>query len=297
MTIRDSSRITSARASRSVLALGLLAACSGGDPLEDDDVIAGWANASSAMGAYEVAREPVAFADGKHQYDDPACPLTSNDGTMATVSGGCTDSKGRVWTGTATVVRGGGGAKMVTFEEFGNDGFGGASKTSGTVAVAELAADRHTFEVDTVMRGGITTDVRYSGSVVGTYDTAATTWNGSGTISRDGDFYKGGTVEAVTVDQVRDDACPGEGFSGTTTVTSDEHVVVITYDGATACDPDHSARWSRDGKDRGLVTGVTCNSAGGSSGAAIVLAAIALIGRRRHRRQPDREVVGSPVVR
>ena len=284
MTLCDSFRITRARARGCTLALGLLAACGGGDPLEDDNAIAGWANASSAMGAYDVAREPVAFADGKHQYEDPACPITSNDGMTATVSGGCTDSKDRVWTGKVTVVRGGGGARMVTFEEFGNDAFGGASKTNGTVAVAELATDRHTFEVDTVTRGGITTDVQYSGSVVGTDDTAATTWNGSGTINRDGDFYKGGTVDSVTVDQVRDDACPGEGFSGTTTMTSDEHVVVITYDGATACDPDHSARWSRDGKDRGLVQGVTCSSAGGSSGAAIVLVAVMLIGRRRHRR-------------
>src|SRR5262249_22069468 len=242
--------------------------------------IAGWANASSAIGAFEWVREPVAFADGKFDYGDPACPVTAVAGATTTITGGCTDRDGHRWSGTATVEHD--RLRTVTLDAFGNDAFGGLLLSTGTVTITEQAADRHAFEVNMVGRGGITTTTTYSGTVVGTYDTA-TTWNGSGTITRTGDFYAGGTIDAVTADQVRDNAaCAGEGFSGTTTMISDEHVVVITYDGDTACDSDHSARWSRDGKDQGIVSGVTCN-AGGSGTGWIAAALVALVLRRRRR--------------
>jgi len=262
-----------------------VAACGGGDPLDKQKDIAGWANAASAMGAYEWVREPVAFADGAFSYEDAACPAAADTGTTATVTGGCTDDKGRAWTGTATVEHGG-TSRTVTLTDYGNDAFGGAVQTTGTVTITEQDADHHSFQVDLVGGGGITTTTHYSGTVVGSYDTP-TTWNGSGTITRDGDFFNGGTVTATTVDQVRDnDQCPGEGFSGTTTMTSDDHVVVITYDGATACDPDHSAQWSRDGEDQGLVAGVTCSS--GGSGTGWLALALLMIVRRRSRSRSAR---------
>jgi hypothetical protein len=68
-------------------------------------------------------------------------------------------------------------------------------------------------------------------------------------------------------------------------MVSNEHTVVITYDGATDCDDDDSARWSRDGEDQGLVAGVTCSLGGGQTTCAgtiaLVVAVILLAGRRR----------------
>jgi MYXO-CTERM domain-containing protein len=261
--------------------IAFVAACGGGDPLDKADNVAGWANATSAIGAFEWVREPVAFADGKFDYGDPACPVTATAGTTTTVTGGCTDTDGHQWGGTATVEHGS-PTRTVTLDAFGNDAFGGLLLSTGTVTITEQAPDMHTFEVELVSDGGISTTTHYSGTVAGTYDTP-TTWNGSGTITRTGNFFDGGTVTAATADQVRDNAaCPGEGFSGTTTITSDDHVVVITYDGNTACDMDHSARWSLDGKDEGIIKGVTCS--GGSGGSGWVALALGLVVLRRRRR-------------
>jgi hypothetical protein len=257
----------------------VVAGCGGGDPLESNKDIAAWANVSSAVGAFEVGREPIAFADGEFEFDDPACPTTSDDGTTATVDGNCTDNRGHVWTGSATVVRTG-AVRTVSLDEFGNDALLGAVATTGSVIISEQAVDQHSFTADYVSVSGVRTTVDYSGMVSGTYDTV-TTWNGTGTISRDGDFIDSGTINALTVDQVRDDtACGGESASGTTTMTSEEHVVVITYDGATDCDPDSSALFSRDGGDQQVITGVTCSTGGGGAGwIAIVL--VGLLVRRR----------------
>jgi hypothetical protein len=46
---------------------------------------------------------------------------------------------------------------------------------------------------------------------------------------------------------------------------------VITYDGASDCDENHTARWSRDGIDMGAIEGVTCAAGRGSAGGAIVM--------------------------
>jgi len=265
-----------------------VAACNSSDPLDREEDIAGWANASSAMGAYEWVREPVAFADGAFTYQDAQCPATSVSGTVTTVTGGCTDSAGQAWTGTAKVDHTG-TTRTVTLTDYGNDAFGGSVQTSGTVTITEQAADQHSFEVDLEAIGGISTTTRYSGTVTGSYDTP-TTWNGSGEIRRAGDFFNGGTVTAITNDQVRDnDQCAGEGFSGSTDMTSDAHVVVITYDGDIACDPDHSAHWARDGKDQGILAGVTC-SAGGSGTGWVALSLVLLLwpARRRSRSRSAR---------
>jgi uncharacterized protein (TIGR03382 family) len=254
------------------------------DPLSKAGNIAGWANASSALGVFTTGYEPLAFAAGQAPYADPACPATTDDGTTVTITGGCVDIAGVEWFGVATVVRGAGGRLDLTLDGHGNDAFGGPARATGTFLVEELAADHHAFDVDLVQRGGITTTVRYTGDVVGGL-TGPTTWNGSGTISREGDFFDSGTVEAVTVDQLRDGAlCPGEGVSGRTTMTSDEHTVVIEYDGATACDDADAARWSRDGEDQGTIDGVTCSAGGrGGPGAAALVALAVVLARRRSR--------------
>jgi uncharacterized protein (TIGR03382 family) len=267
---------------RTACLIVVLAGCHA-DPLSPDENIAGWANTASALGVFTTGYEPLAFAVGDAQFADPSCPATADDGTTVTITGGCVDTGGVAWSGSATVVRGAGGALTLTLDAYGNDAFLGPERTTGTFAVVELAADHHAFEVDLVRSGGLTTTIAYSGTVRGDAS-GPTIWNGAGTISRRGDYFDGGTVEAATVDQLRDDAiCPGEGISGRTTMTSAEHAVVIEYDGATDCDAADSARWSRDGVDQGTIEGITC-SAGDPGGLGALAVVLVALGRRRRRR-------------
>ncbi|HEU5057166.1 MAG TPA: MYXO-CTERM sorting domain-containing protein [Kofleriaceae bacterium] len=260
----------------------LVLGCAGGDPLADEDDIAGWANSSSAFGVYTLAHEPLGFANDAHSFADPACPATSDDGTTVVITGGCEDSEGRTWDGEVTVVRRDDGWSL-TFDGFGDDRFNGMARVTGTFEVDRQAADLHAFEADLTRDGGIESSIVYSGTVAGGYQ-GPTVWNGSGAISRDGVTINSGDVEAETVDQVRDsEVCPGEGVSGTTTMTSEEHTVVISYDGDTACDDADSARWSLDGEDQGLVEGVTCSAGGGAGGPAALLLLLAALWLTRRR--------------
>lgn len=254
----------------------------GGDPLEEDKHIGGWATSASALGVFAIGYEPLAFTDGGYQFPDPSCPTHTDDGTTVVISGGCSASNDLTWTGSATVVRGAQGARTLTFSEFGNDAFGGETRTNGTFTITEMATDLHAFTVDVDRAGGLSSSITYSGTVRGGFQ-GPTTWNGNGTVSRSGQTINSGEVDATTVNQVRDSViCPGEPLSGTTTLTSDGHTVVITYDGATDCTDKHTARWSRDGKDMGTIEGITC-ATGRSSGTgfALVLLAVAFCCRRR----------------
>lgn len=268
-----------------VLALG----CGrGGDPLEEAEHIAGWANASSAFGVYSLAHEPLGVANQAFSFDDPACPTVSDDGTTVVVTGGCEDSDGRAWAGEVTVLRRDDGWDL-DFDGFGDDRFGGMARTSGIFELDELGEDAYSFLAYLDRDGGIESHISYSGRVEGGYD-GPTVWNGSGSVSRDGVVINSGEIDAETVNQVRDnEVCPGEGVSGTTTMTSPEHTVVITYDGESDCDDDDAARWSLDGEDQGLVTGVTC-SAGGPAGPfaalLVLLLALAISRGRRAGRGP-----------
>lgn len=270
------------------VAAGLLSAgcaAEGGDPLERPEDIAGWVNEASALGVYSNAHEPLGVANGAFTYVDPACPATADDGTLFVVTGDCQDARGRTWAGEVTVTRGEGSWRL-DFDGFGDDRFGGMAALSGSFTIEEQGEDLHAFEADLERDGGIVTRIRYSGTVAGGYD-RETVWNGAGTVTRRGVTINSGSVHAETVDQRRDDeVCAGEGLSGTTSMTSEEHTVVVTYDGATDCDDDDAARWSLDGADQGLVTGVTCSAAGpaGTGPALLLLLALALLTPRR---RPD----------
>jgi len=265
----------------SLVCLVSLVGCTNGDPLSEDKHIAGWANASSALGVFAIGYEPLGFADGAHQFEDPACPATADDGTTVTITGGCKDSKGTTWAGKATVVRDG-NARHITFNAYGNDSFVGMQHTTGTFDVVETDSTHSTFEVDIRQTEGIETSIQYSGTVTGSYQ-GRTVWNGSGHISREGFTINSGSVDAVTVDEVRDDAiCGGQGASGTTKMTSDEHEVVIAYDGATDCDPDAAAHWMRDGKEMGVIKGISC-STGSPTGFGLIGFALVFVLRRRRR--------------
>jgi hypothetical protein len=205
-----------------------------------------WANSASAVGVYVHAYEAIGVADGALTFGDPACPTTSDDGTTLTITGGCTDSSDREWTGEATVVRDG-GERTLTLDAF--DG------NEGTVVVRETGESTNEFVANLVI-GGVTT-IDYEGSVEGGYE-GRTTWNGNGRVERDGVFSPNGSVEATTVDQVLDDACSGQAYSGATTLQAGDDTAVVTYDGATDCDDEQNARLSVNGKDRGLVSGISC---------------------------------------
>ena len=268
--------------------LVLLGACQH-DPLESSDQIAGWANSASSLAVFTHGYEPLAFADGEISFEDSGCPATSDDGTTVSIVGnGCGDIDGDVFYGSATVVRTNNGRDL-DLDGYGRSRDGGpVGFVTGSFDVTELETDLFAFDVDLVVEGGVDSEIQYSGTVRGSYD-GPTLWNGEGAVRREGGAIHDGLVEAVTVDQLRDnEICPGEGISGTTTLVSDEHVIEIRYDGATDCDEQESARWSRDGVDKGLVGGVVCaighpggRAPRGPALALLGLVALALVARRR----------------
>ncbi len=264
-----------------VLAVLVCLGCGSEDPFEpvppfqNEEDVKVWANSASAVGVYVHAYEVIAVADGALTFQDPSCPMTSDDGTTLTVTGGCTDGSDREWTGEATVVRNG-EQRTLTLDAFNGN--------VGTVVVRETGASTNEFVANLVI-GGVTT-IDYTGSVEGGYE-GRTTWNGSGRVERDGVFSPNGSVEATTADQVLDEACSGQAFSGSTTLQAGDDTAVITYDGATDCDDDQNARLSVNGNDRGLVSGISCSvgAVGRRAGAgafafALALAALACVRRR-----------------
>ncbi len=268
--------------------LGALLGCGSSD-FTDPDHVRTWANTASAVAVYVHADQPVAFADKQHTFKDASCPSTTDDGTTVTIGGECLDSTGRQWLGQATVVRSGTGDKDLTLKGYGsfNDP-NMKAVTDGTVQLRRLNDTLHTFNVDLVKKGGMTTTIQYNGEVQGGYD-APTTWSGSGSVQRQGLVAPTGTVQATTVKQLlNDDLCVGQAASGQTSIVMDDHTAVITYDGAQDCDKDKAARWRLDGEDMGLITGITCaagvSDARHRAGALLLLAAgLVLLGLRRMR--------------
>lgn len=271
-----------AAAASFVLAVG----CGGADTLDDQDHVRAWVNSGSAVGVWLNGHEPLAFADGATSFRDPACPTTSDDGATVVIEGGCTDDEGRRYVGRATVTRRGDDRDLDL------DGYGSfddpdlRSAVSGAFSVTRLEPDLHAFDVDVVRRGGVTTRIEYAGRVRGGWS-GRTVWNGSGRLRREG-FPPVGTVAVATADEVLDgDVCSGQPVSGQTQIEAGGHVAVVTYDGETDCDDDQAARWTYDGDDRGLVTGITCHASPGHARAGAVPFALALIGagllRRRRR--------------
>ena len=275
---------------RSLLLVSLLSlGCSGGTDLDNPEHVAAWANSASALAVYLPAYEPIGVADGEVSVGDGTCPSVVDDGTTLVITGGCTTGDGRRFEGTATVVRGADGRIDLTLDGYGNaDEDDSVPRVTGTFAIVRTSAEAQTFVAQYVQDGLLSLDVDYAGSVEGTYD-GATLWNGQGTVARGGFTDASGEAAAVTVDQRRDDdVCRGEAASGTTTIDHADRTLVIEYDGATACDEDHSARYRVDGEDRGTVPGITCAASPCRGGSGLLLlaplAALMLSIRRRVRR-------------
>lgn len=243
---------------RALLLISFLASCQQ-DPLSSEDHIAGWANSASALGVFTHGYEPLAYADGELTFEDPYCPATGDDGTTVIIGGNdCVDRDAKHWVGSARLTRLG-TSRSIRFEDYGSgDDPKAIAKLTGDFRVTEEGPATYAFTASLRHRGGVDTEIEYQGTVFGAYG-APTMWNGQGTISRDSLAIHSGSVDAITVDQFRNNnICPGEGISGRTTMVSDEHQVDILYDGAEDCDGDYSARWRRDGVDKGIVPGVSC---------------------------------------
>jgi hypothetical protein len=234
-----------------------------------------WATTASAAAVYSHAYKPIAVADGRDKYSDETCPALSDDGTTATLTGDCTDADGHAWKGEATVTRDGDDRGLTLTDFDGN---------RGIVSLHLTSAQQYDF-VAMLVIGGVTT-IAYSGTAEGDYG-ARTTWNGSGHFKREGFLSPVGEIEASTEDEVVDnDVCAGQPVSGSTTLTKGDQVAVITYDGESDCDKEANAVLEVNGKDRGLIDGISCSVRGrgrdgtGSS-AALALSLLALLGLRR----------------
>jgi hypothetical protein len=216
----NASRLAALTALSGITLLG----CS--QPTEEEETRT-WATSASAVGVYWEIYEPAAFAHGERTFDDPACPVTSDDGTVVTIRGECTTTGGERRYGAATITRGAGQALEITLDGYGRSTDLGDVRTTGTASIRMLEADLHEFDVDLVIQGGSRTHVDYVGTVRGGYD-GATTWNGTGTLERSG-FAPTGTVTATTVDERLDDTCSGQPVSGQTTIERGSRTDVITY--------------------------------------------------------------------
>jgi hypothetical protein len=269
----------------SIVLLLSLAACRDGDPSIEAEHAAVWANAGSALGVYTNLHVPVAFTLGEHEFADPTCPVTGDNGVTATITGGCTDSEGKRFEGSMRITRVDGPRDLdLSYTDYGS-GEGDIVRTSGTASVRQTGTDLYAYEANLVVDGGATVDITYSGTVSGDYG-QATLWNGTGTITRTG-FPPEGTAAVETVDQLVDDSvCSGQSVSGETTIEVDGHTIVITYDGESDCDEANAARWSLDGKDQGLVEGITCavTPGGGRAGAGLFVLALLACARARRSR-------------
>lgn len=241
-----------------------------------------WATSASAPNVLAFAVLPISLADIQRQSGD-TCPTKTESGTTVTYTGGCTDQGGQTWVGKAVVSMGASGSYR--YEGF---GFSGMEDCNGTMhseslkfdgsLTIEMSGNGSTFEIE--MTGNATGAeepdcvdesgrwaIVYSGSMRrGGPDTDADgqpddqVFNGSGKIGSE----LTGVAEAVTEDEIVNEAvCPHEAASGKTTVTAGGHSLVITYDGATDCDPESTVTWSYDGMDRGELMGVQCAVASG----------------------------------
>ncbi len=231
--------------------------------LDEEQNVRVWANSVSALAVYLLFHEELAVSYDQHTYPDTSCPAVDDDGTTLAISGDCTDAEGKRWVGSVTIERSGDGDRELSYSKFGNSGSADDAITKdGIVSVRRVEDALHEFDVNLVHAGEVTTTVEYEGSVEGGY-TGPTVWNGSGTSLREGAVSPVGLVAANTVAQMVDgDVCSGQPASGQTTLSNDEHVVVVTYDGASDCDEAQAARYSVDGRDLGALPGIACTLSG-----------------------------------
>lgn len=254
------------------------------------DVVHDLANTISAPKAYTVAVVLAAALD-----PEATCPAASPgpDAETTIYTGGCTDESGHTWFGQATVRVEGEQVGVITYEDFGSEGpqtcTSGGTVTSrssfdGTVTLVQdgsytidVTGEGDDVDLDACTATRAEVVLTYEGQRVDTSDTVSV-WSGHGEVGNS----TLGRAEAETVDEVVDeDGCETEAQSGATTLTTKDHTVVITYDGATDCDPESTVTWTLDGADQGELLDVSCATPGAAFGAWAWIAGVAALRRRR----------------
>lgn len=262
--------------------------------LAKPDNVRTWANTASAIALYANAYQPIAVADGKRTFDDPACPATDDDGTTLSIEGGCTDAMGASWVGKASVKRHADGARELTLEDFGTKKGDASDTRNGEASVRRIDDGSQDFSLSLVHESGVRVTIDYEGHVEGDYD-ARTVWSGSGTVTREGLLPPLGTLDVTTSAEVVDNDVCGQPASGNTTLTDEaRNTVVITYDGDVDCDDDQAATYTLNGTSQGRITGIACSASPRRTGPAaasllaVVLSAASLARRNQspRRRSP-----------
>lgn len=253
-------------------------------PSESDEVHT-WVTAASAPAVYWQVHEPIEVGLGQGTAGDGMCPAVSDDGTTITLEGECSTSDGGRRFGRAVITRGASeGDLSIALTGYGGSTDLGDVRMTGTATVERMSADEHAFEVMIAVDALTDTTYDYAGTVRGGFE-GPTTWNGTGTLVRDG-FAPTGQITASTVDEVLDGSmCNGQPLSGRTTIQRGTRTDVITYDGASDCDEARSARWTADGVDRGLLADIACAASPGRRAPPSILfvmaAPLAVRGGRR----------------
>jgi hypothetical protein len=253
-----------------------------------------WSTAS-APNVYMNSVMPMMLAELMTQMD-AGCPIKTTSGAIDTYQGGCTIGD-TSWVGTMTVDNSAPDAGTVRFEDFGfqeSEDCGGGTVTTkatykGSFIQSPGSSGDSTFKVDLVMEG--------EGTDGGSCDlmTASAAWNYEGRMNDDTGVWNGkgrvgnserGVVSAETANETIDEAvCSDEAASGTTTLTAGSDTAVITYDGASDCQPTSTVTWTLNGVSQGTVAGIPCSAApAGVQTLALLVAAAALWRSRRSRR-------------
>jgi len=250
------------------------------EPLTAEEA-ASWAPSVSALAAYLTIYAPLALYDGQAPYSDPNCPVVARTNEMLTITGGCVDTTGQSWTGSAWMDVG--AARTVSFDKFGSGTASGVTTQTGTASIVDSNGTSRLFTLDLQ---GDDSSIQYSGVVDGAYG-ASTAWGGSGTFTqrRTGALEP---VDAKTVDEVFDSSiCDNAPASGSTSMTIRGHHAVVTYDGDTDCDGSSSAELTIDGGSSTAIAGVGCSlahparSRGPNAGSLFALFIFAAFARAR----------------
>lgn len=237
-----------------------------------------------------------------------ACPRVLIEGNTVTLEGGCTDQTGAQQTGRVIITaaapangRPGEGSATIRSEDLAtirDVSCGGRiyrTSTQGELRVDAVTRGARTeyeflyvthgnsINMDTCvleevrggwdMRGNI--EYRDRASTGGTTGGMVQIHNGEGRFGA----APYGIANVATRDEVIDrDTCSYEPLSGTTTLSSEGHSAVLTYNGATQCDRAATANWAFDGQTKGMVAGVSCSvgNAPGAAGAGRTVASIGI---------------------
>lgn len=233
--------------------------------IQTEEDLVYWANTASAPNVYGAVYHPWLEQAAEA---DPACPELQEEGEREVwVGDGCVAEDGTTWDGRMTVERGEGDALDIAYQDLALTRevtcdevvVRTTTEYSGTIEERPAEGGR-TFNAHVFagVSGGCAAEEEgfmwiYEGQQVDGEE--SDTWSGHGLVGS----TVHGVVTATTQAEVLDEAlCETEAVSGETILEAGERTAVVTYDGATDCDPESTATWTLDGEERGEVSGVAC---------------------------------------